>query len=248
MARAFTFAAALACAAAFAPAAGASDLLPPLPDLDAPLIERADIGQGWYLRGDVGYAGSRVGRASTAPNPGFGPFSGEKIGSAVTLGLGAGYRFASWLRADVTVDHRFEGRFSARNATLAAPGATLSHTADFSATTALANVYLDLGTWSGFTPYVGAGLGVAGKTMADYVIEGAGGASTAVPGRSRTDFAWALMGGVAIDVGYDASLDLGYRYLSLGKAETRATPATGATQLRDVDSHEIRAGLRWAFN
>ncbi|TVR06054.1 MAG: porin family protein [Salinarimonadaceae bacterium] len=241
------FAALFGVAAAASPAL-AADLLPPLPDLDTPLITRDDIGAGWYLRGDVGGARSRIGRTTLSPNPGFSAFQGDKLGSAVTIGIGAGYRFNSWLRADVTVDHRFESRFTARNAALAAPGVAVHHGAKISATVALANLYFDLGTWSGLTPYVGAGVGVAGKTVSRYTIQGAGAPASNVAGRNRSDFVWALMGGVAIQVGYGASLDLGYRYLALGGAETRAAPATGATRIRNLESHEFRAGLRWSFH
>ncbi|MCG6121656.1 MAG: outer membrane beta-barrel protein [Microvirga sp.] len=246
--RALSFFAAIVGVAAAALPAQASDLLPPLPDLDTPLIARDDVGSGWYLRGDVGGANSQIGRTTLSPNPGFSPFRGAKLGSAVSLGLGAGYRFNPWLRADLTVDRRFESRFSARNATLAAPGVALHHGAKISATVALANVYLDLGTWAGLTPYIGAGVGVAGKTISNYTIDGPGAPANRVPGRSRTDVAWGLMGGVAVDVGRGASLDLGYRYLALGRLETRATPATGATRIRNVESHEFRAGLRWSFH
>lgn len=245
--RALLLPAAMLCtAAAFAPAA-ASDMLPPLPDLDAPLIARHDIGSGWYLRGDVGGGASRIGRSRLSPNPGFAPFRDDKLGSAVTIGAGAGYRFNSWLRADVTVDRRFESRFSATNASFAAPGSALRHTAKVSVVTALANVYLDLGTWAGFTPYVGAGVGVAGKTISNYRIDGPGAPAGEVPARTRVDLAWALMGGVSMEVGHGASLDLGYRYLSLGRVETRAAPAAGATRIDKLDSHEFRAGLRWSM-
>lgn len=246
--RAFAAIAALLGVAAISQPAAASDLLPPLPDLDTPLIARDDIGSGWYLRGDVGGSATQIGRATLSPNPGFTAFRDDKLGSAVTLGLGAGYRFNSWLRADVTVDRRFESRFSARNAAIANPGAALHHGAKFSAVVALANVYLDLGTWGGFTPYVGAGVGVAGKTVSSYAIDGAGAPAVAPAGRTRTDFVWSLAGGVAMDVGYGASLDLGYRYLALGRADTRAAPAAGATAIRDIQSHEFRAGLRWTFH
>ena len=42
-------------------------------------------------------------------------------------------------------------------------------TAKISAQTVLANGYIDFGTWGGFTPYVGAGVGIARLKSVDYV-------------------------------------------------------------------------------
>ncbi len=72
-------------------------------------------------------------------------------------GLGIGYQFNNWFRADVTGEYRggttFRGldTYSARRAN------------DYHGTKSewlfLANAYIDLGTWWCVTPFIGAGIG-----------------------------------------------------------------------------------------
>ncbi|MGJ3265225.1 MAG: outer membrane protein [Salinarimonas sp.] len=238
---------------AFAAApARAADILPPLPALDGP-VAAAPVGAGWYLRGDIGYAAYRDPEATARAGGASVPLVGEALDAAPVAGLGAGYRFNSWLRADLTVDHRF-----ANEATLFAgvPNGGARGVADLSSTTALANAYLDLGTWHGFTPYVGAGLGYAWNRFADYTVSGCtapcaiGGVGLAsgalTPEATKGGFAWALMAGVAVDLGRSLSLDLGYRYVALGEA---ALTTTGGTLIEtgSLDAHEARVGVRWRF-
>jgi opacity protein-like surface antigen len=224
--------------------AHAADLLPPLPDLDKPLIGDRPLGTGWYLRGDVGIGSTKIGSAVSEDAPGTRDHTNRRMGSAMSLGAGAGYQFNSWLRADVTIDHRFDARYRGRTRD---GGADWHHQGQLSATTVLANAYLDLGTWYAFTPYIGAGLGFSSKRLNQYEITSGGATVATLPGRNRNDFAWALMAGVAIDTGANTSLDLGYRYLNLHNAGTAATAGHGSVSLRKIESHEFRAGLRWQF-
>ena len=100
-----------------------------------------------------------------------------------TGGLGAGYRFNDYLRFDATWDYR-TGAGGTRQTTLICPYApttgvhsqttglpagNLYNTSDICNGTTnvkqynnafLANAYVDLGTYGGFTPYVGGGLGL----------------------------------------------------------------------------------------
>jgi opacity protein-like surface antigen len=119
------------------------------------------------------------------------------------------------------------------------------------------------------TPYIGAGIGVTslrfGNYAGTYAISpayagvnpcGVGvltcASPSVFPAKARTNLAWALMAGTAIELGGGLSIDLGYRYLHLGKTETGIDPNvaafTGSAQklkLKTVDAHEIKVGLRW---
>jgi len=74
-----------------------------------------NFGGGWYLRGDIGMSNQRVKRLDnvlqTAPNT-----TTQQIGmgfdSAPTFGVGVGYQFNSWLRADVTGEYRGKASFN----------------------------------------------------------------------------------------------------------------------------------------
>lgn len=217
--------------------------LPPLPDLDRPLIDERPLGAGWYLRGDVGIGSTGLGSAVSKDAPGTREHTNRRMGTSMSLGAGAGYQFNSWLRADVTIDHRFDARYRGQTRV---GGADWHHQGQMSATTMLANAYLDLGTWHAFTPYIGAGVGFSAKRLNQYEIT-SGGTTATLKNRNRNDFAWALMAGVAIDTGANTSLDLGYRYLNLRHVNTGITAGVGGVSLRSLESHEFRAGLRWHF-
>ncbi|MGJ0507972.1 MAG: outer membrane protein [Methylocystis sp.] len=159
-------------------AAQAADLFG-LPDAPALPEEPVEWGSNWYLRGDIGW------QHVDAP-----AFSGDFASMLNTAdiasgGLGAGYQFNDWVRADVTVDRsvfRRSGtigqiwcpyqavglyRTDATGASVpvgvfANPNDTCSRaaTATLVRTSLLANAYVDLGHFWGFTPYVGAGVGM----------------------------------------------------------------------------------------
>ncbi len=151
------------------------------------------------------------------------------------------------------------------------PGVTRTNNqlaGSLSTTLLMANGYVDLGTFCALgciTPFVGAGIGVASHKMSSVTDI----SSTAfiptggVPGpsntftdvfasKSRTNLAWALMAGASIDVASNVKLELGYRYLNMGRAETGSlaggNPPATILRVKDLDSHDFRIGMRWALN
>lgn len=230
--------AALASAGA-TPALAADAGLPPLPAIAEP-APTAPVGSGWYLRGDIGYTAHRDPDVRLQA-PGFDePVPGETIDDAVAAGMGVGYRLNSWLRGDVTVDHRFPTH------------ATLVHDREFdirigsdlASTVLLANGYLDLGSWHGFTPYVGAGLGYSWNSLSDVHVNDL---AIAIDRKTQGGFAYAFMAGVAVDLGRSLQLDLGYRYLNLGEARTAPLIDTSFVA-SEIEAHEARLGVRWVFD
>jgi opacity protein-like surface antigen len=133
----------------------------------------------------------------------------------------------------------------------------------------LVNVYGDLGTWFNITPYVGGGIGLSNlrtSTSEDWFF------SNGVPYQSsaarntwcttttkncysvgyrgplpahdiRTNFSFALMAGIAYDLGPHLKLDIGYRYLNMGSMTV--VDANGNQARRTLETQEVRAGLRW---
>lgn len=217
--------------------------LPPAPVLDDEADE--DFGSGWYLRGDVGVVDQlRAGRGRDPGTVLTPPLARTRFDRDWVLGGGVGYRFSSWFRSDLTVDHRFGAAFKGLRLD---SGAAMDR-ADFDATAVLVNGYVDLPFWNGITPYLGAGLGVSINRFgsAERLVQQASmpGAIVALPSRTQTAFAWALMGGVAIDLTNSLKLDLGYRYTRLGDARTRFDGSEPGIGARDIVAHEIRIGAR----
>lgn len=216
-------------------AALAADMPAPPPIERAPSLAIEEFGSGWYLRGDVGYVShvAPKGWWTTAT-----PLTDSKMDDNFNLGGGFGYKL-SWIRADLTADWRGKSDFTA-----VGNGRTFG--AQVSGLTVLGNVYFDLGTWRGFTPYIGGGVGgsynsVSGASATNPV--------TSLGKSNRWDTAWALMAGVGIDVAPNLKLDAGYRYVNLGGARS-APEVTSLNYLRvdDIAAHEFRLGVRMTID
>jgi opacity protein-like surface antigen len=226
--------------------ATAADLLPPPPMPEPPPPAAAEF-SGWYLRGDIGMAvndGSNLSFANS-PNPLAGTyyqpgatqsFNNTSISSSELFDVGVGYQFNSWLRGDITGEYRdgghFQSLYSLSNPNWAQSGNAnqISQLLDFyrantSSAVGLVNLYADLGTWYGVTPFVGGGAGVAYNRLYGMTDQGQvsfnGGATGPSGGYfndgARTNFAWAVMAGLDFNITPNLKLELGYRYLNLGK-------------------------------
>ncbi len=233
-------------------AAMAADLLPPPPvDLPPPPMVSGGDYSGWYLRGDVG-VGMNAAPTGLAISPnvlasGVGggflsasatdTFNNSSLSESSLFDVGVGYQYNNWLRGDVTLELRGGGHFQSLEVVNdpARPLGGAQQFADFYRANVrtylgMANVYADLGSWNGVTPYVGGGLGVAynqiygftdtGSNYINGVNSSSGGYFS--PG-SKTSFAWALMAGLDFKVTQSLTMELGYRYLSYGGFKTGAT-------------------------
>jgi opacity protein-like surface antigen len=203
----------------------------PVPTRTAKQIE---VSSGWYLRGDLAY---RIGRTNgAAPAPGFAAPADQKLGNSIAAGIGAGIK-TDWLRTDFTIDIGTPMKYEATT------GGT---SAKVSAASFLFNGYLDLGTWYRATPYIGAGVGAARVGISDYT-------STTLPpfggdiNRTKWNFAWAGMAGVAYAISPNTMVDLGYRYINFGDVTT-GSDTLGSMTLKQIAAHEVRVGLRWSFD
>lgn len=210
------------------------------PELPVPLPPSDNVPQiqefisGWYLRGDLGYRFEQVQGASDATTD----YSDHSIHDPMVLGVGAGWKY-QWFRADVTADYAWSSKFSGSNAS-----GTTSVTASVDTFTVMANAYADFGSWYGFTPYVGGGIGGANLTMSNYQMSPA--TSTATGTFSRLNFAWAAMAGVSFSAGYNWVIDIGYRHIEMG--DVTGGPANNQLTLDNLTGDEIRVGFRYNLN
>ena len=116
----------------------------------------------------------------------------------------------------------------------------------------MANGYVDLGTWCGITPFIGGGVGAAFHNLSglsDHAVgvAGIGFARDTNP----TNFAWAVMGGLGMNVTPNLKLEVGYRYLDMGRITSNpihCSDILGCFHERhsfNVASHDIRLGFRY---
>ena len=260
--------------AAFGPfaAAQAADYDPPIVIDDAAEYVPVEVGSGWYLRGDVGYVfDASIGQVDYTTFDGaiYEPasFTSQSIDTDFSWGGGFGYRFTDYFRADATVDGfraDFNGSTASADPCLDDPVANTScrseNSSEVSAVSVMANGYVDLGTYVGFTPYVGAGVGYSFLSWGDLndttycvdcVVLCADEAAVGGTGRAGEDgwrFTYALMAGFAYDLTQNFKLDVGYKYRNIDGGDMFGwdSPQTFGDGSHDnIDSHEVRLGLRY---
>ena len=208
--------------AAFTNIAPAADLA--MPGLGAaPAVQAEDQpvewGSGWYLRGDLG--------GGTLSTPDFN--SNLKVSSKHTFssGIGFGYKVNDWMRFDTTLDYHWGGQANAAVTglscplTMAAP-ANYYDTGPTGTSTPTAYVYTDT-------------LGVSHSWDRTDARKGI------------TNFAWAAMGGVAIDVSAHTKLDIGLKYLNMGHI-SYLDSATGVTRSKAFTTKSVHVGMRYMID
>jgi len=233
---------------------------PPMAYAPAPI---QDFG-GWYLRGDVGMTNTQtklhVNAYDTLPaNTVFNQY-GHGFDGGMLFGLGVGYQFNSWFRADITGEYRSKVNFKGTDFFQFNPGGGLAdaYTGGYKSWVGLVNGYVDLGTWWCLTPFVGAGVGAATiKTtgfsdVATFPAFDGRTSSFFAEGASKTNLAWALHAGVAYKVTNNFTVELAYRYLDMGTGVhgnghffdgTNTGPSS--FQFRDMVSQDVKIGVRW---
>jgi opacity protein-like surface antigen len=241
-------------------AAFAADMAiaPPPAYAPPPVVE--DFG-GWYLRGDIGFSNQRVERldnvldannTSSRQNLAF--------GTAGIFGLGAGYKFNNWFRADITGEYRGNSQFFGTDHITYVGGVGVdTYHATKQEWVVLGNAYVDLGTWWCMTPFIGAGIGGARVAINNFTDQGlANNGFGAQPGLAFGDniakwnFAWALHAGVAYKVTPGFTVELAYRYLDMGNGmagDLRTFDGTNNINnpmtFRSITSHDLKLGVRW---
>jgi opacity protein-like surface antigen len=216
---------------------------------------------GWYLRGDIGMSNQSVkslsnlldsdpGVTVTAVNYGF--------DSGMIYGIGAGYQFNNWFRADLTGEYRGKANFHGLQIVNfnGAPIGTDEYGGSKSEWLALANVYADLGTWWCLTPFVGVGVGFSRNTISNFTDVNTPNAGVAFGDTaSKWNFAWALHAGLAYRVSPNLTMELAYRYVDLGDGITGdlvrfdgVNDRFNPTTFKHITSHDLKLGVRWAID
>lgn len=290
---------ALAILASMAAPALAADIDQIIP---APVIEDnyvpVEIGTGWYIRGDIGY--NIGGRQRNNQYDSLVPVTfDESFADGLNVGVGAGYRFNDIFRMDATLDRVLGGKFS--NTQLVAPTGPCNGTglyvnsvtgvtfmgpfdidnclrkdeASYNAWYAMGNAYADLGTFNGFTPFVGAGLGVAKinwkeetnsitcvPVANDVHVEACSATGSVAqpplntvytePGIVNNGSNWklalALTAGVSYELSKGLHLDTSYKFTSIGGGfgSIPYGPTPGSSIASNgFGLHQVKMGLRY---
>jgi opacity protein-like surface antigen len=260
--------------------ANAADLLMDPPVVEAPEVITQAAG-GWYLRGDLTYDMHQMDNPMYSTSQTENTFTSADLEDSFDLGLGIGYQINENFRVDLTGEYVFSadfagstvgscGVYTAAGAGVVADGSVAgdvnnklvncasADTSSYSAFKLLANAYVDLGNFSGITPYVGAGIGGAYVTWdsltntatctTDVNVDCSTGPYTSVHGGTTSwRFAYALHAGFSYDIAQNTKLDLGYSYSHIASGDMFKWLDNSGTQGYDkgIDSHVFRAGIRY---
>jgi len=235
----------LALAAALLPAAAvAADYDPPIYVDEAPEYTPVEVGSGWYLRGDLAYLPERDYRQIDF---GLTPVTFSDNEDPLFASIGAGYHFNDYLRAELNFGYLPGQKVSASygDGTVSAAASLSNH-----AWTGILNGYVDLGTYVGLTPYIGAGIGLYQsnhKIDASYADAGNPADNFVLSDKeTHYSFAYTLNAGVAYQISKNLQLDVGYQYLSAPDAEYQTMQALNSYTLeKGLDYHQIKVGLRY---
>ena len=240
---ALSLAAAVLCQSAPAVAA---DYEPPIVIENAPEYVPVEVGSGWYLRGDLGYTFNK-------------PFKDFDIGvlpiaaysednTALFGGVGMGYHFNDFLRGELNFAFLSKNKFGVEydERPLGGDFAVFAN-AKNQAWSGMANAYVDLGTFVGLTPYVGAGLGFV-YTKRDLGIRIADGAAAVeiFDNKKQVSFAYSLGAGLNYQVTPNTSIDVGYQFLSAPDAQYVAVKDLDSYPVhKGINLHQLKVGLRY---
>ncbi len=220
---------------------------------------------GWYLRGDVGYAFTKLRGANyfQGSNSNMQDFDSAKLDDSFTLGGGVGYQINDYLRTDATVDYLFKSDFKgstrgdcgACGPDFTAVSATSRDSSSLTAVSLLANAYVDIGHYGAFTPYVGGGLGgtyIKWDKLHNTSCSDADSSScdetVTHNGRGSWRFTYALMAGTAIDLTCNLKADVGYRYRHIEGGDMFGYAENGGPGYdKGLNLHEARVGARYNF-
>lgn len=209
-------------------AASAADYEPPIVIDEAPEYVPVEVGSGWYLRGDIGY------NFSDTPYQ-FTLLGEETRNIHVNGSIGAGYHFNDFLRGELNL-----GFLSYDKLDVSSSGSRVNF--ENNVWNGMANVYADLGTIAGFTPYVGGGVGlIYSSTKLDYSV--LPGPTTFYADDTQYKMAYAVGAGINYKVSQNTSVDVGYQYLTAPDLEY--IDVDTLTVKKGVDFHQVKVGLRY---
>ena len=119
----------------------------------------------------------------------------------------------------------------------------------------LANLYADLGTWWSVTPFVGVSAGFSANRISSFLD-----VNTVTNGVAfgaaewKYNFAWGATAGLAYSVTRNVTIELAYRYLYLGDAQSGDLIAyTGTNNVNNpmlfkgISSQDFKLGVRFSL-
>jgi len=206
----------------------AADLPPPPPPPQ--YVEVVDARSScFYLRADIGGSFHRRPVITKQGGGAFTSATNEKIKDHAFVEAGVGCQINKHVRVEATGGYRFRSSLTEAFGGL---------DAELETYTGFVNAFWDVVNYGGFTPYIGAGVGLAHHRLVNVKLP-----AVSADGNS-TDFAYHVTAGVSYDLTDSVKMDLAYRYVDLGVSLSEGTNRLKVDKLR---AHEVKLGVRYQF-
>lgn len=200
-----------------------------------PTRAEADLSSGIYIAPKLVYS------FVNTDISGVGGSSVEAEDSSVSVGLALGYDFnvAFNLPMRIELDWNMHSQIEDTGRTTGIGSADL--TTNIGIQALFLNAYYDLHNASKFTPYIGAGIGIAAVDVESFPR-----GSFTLHDKSTGNFAWNMSLGVSYAFTPSLGLDFSYRYAHFGKGETEnINNITAKTDT--IDAHQGILAVRYTF-
>ena len=235
-----------------------------------------EFGSGWYLRGDISYNFDGRNQNERVTLPAASATLDADYDDAVGVGVGFGSYLTSNFRVEANLASIFDSSFSGTNATtfggidtgagnaVVTTGGTREVNAEYSTATLMVSGNLDLGRFGAFTPYIGAGAGIARieysetetltctpfSTTVSCSSGPVGGpgeevTSTSTNNEAQWTYAYQLTAGTAVALNERTSLDVSYSFTQIGDGDTINYADGTAIDQDGVRLHQVKAGVRY---
>ncbi len=169
--------------------------------------------------------------------------SDSVFGGAIAAGYDLSYMYNLPIRAEL--EYAFNAGLEDSHTWLSGD----NYTSTTSLSSLFVNAYFDIQTGTSFTPYVGAGLGLAWVGF-EVTRPNPTTAYSNFAENTDANFAWNIGLGVAYDFSSQFSVDLGYRYVSYGEGVTEAgyyNSVSGHVRTDNVGMNQFYLGARLTF-
>lgn len=206
----------------------------------------AEEENNFYLKGGVGLNHINTVRFSNHD------FEGKiKLANSFPLiELGVGYRVNESIRAELLLDYYFLFRTSETSTN---PNNDIYKISSKTKANALMlNVYKDIFTIGHFTPFVGAGIGIATlkESASGYAVsqeDNAHYSLDAIHGKTVNRFAYKLTIGTDVYLSNNVTAEISYNYFNLGNNKSKIIGGIHNIGNRNYGIHNITLGIRFAI-
>ncbi|WP_449720048.1 outer membrane protein [Actinomadura verrucosospora] len=202
--------------------------------------------EGYYATARIAKVWQKAHNMDTTSRPGVGQFvSGDEKDDFYNGSIAAGYQYGNGWRTEVEYTFKNKSEYTSGSSRFTT---SLNHH-KVNTQRVMLNAYRDYNVYENIFVYGTAGLGIAKNESSGWQNR----PGNTFDSNTDTNLVYSLGAGISYEPINKLNLDLGYRYVDLGKIESGYNNFTNVRGLKDeqmkahLKSHEINLGIRYTF-